>query len=146
MDIKSIIELKVRPEIPQFGPGDTVKASVKVVEGDRERIQAFQGIVIRVKRGDVNATFTVRRISSGVGVERTFFFQSPRLEKVEVVRKGKVRRANLYYLRGLSGRAGRIKERTRELPAELRVEAPAEMKEEAPPVAAPSVEQPQTSA
>ena len=126
MDIKSITEIKPRPEIPSFAAGDTIKASIKVVEGDKERIQAFQGVVIRVKKGGINSSFTVRRVASGVGVERTFFFQSPRLEKVEVVRHGKVRRAKLYYLRGLSGRAGRIKEKTRKLPSELKVEVPEE--------------------
>lgn len=124
MDIKSLVELKPRPEIAQFGPGDVVKASIKVVEGDRERTQAFQGVVIRMRRGGASSSFTVRRVTYGVGVERTFFFPSPLLEKVEVVRRGKVRRARLYYLRGLSARAGRIKERGREIPAELKVEAP----------------------
>jgi len=123
MDINSIVELKPRPEIPAFAAGDTIKASIKVVEGDKERIQAFQGVVIRVKKGGINSSFTVRKVASGVGVERTFFFQSPRLEKVEVIRHGKVRRAKLYYLRGLSERAGRIKEKTRKLSAELKVEA-----------------------
>lgn len=122
MDIKSITEVKPRSEIPSFAAGDTIKANIKVVEGDKERIQAFQGVVIRVKKGGINSSFTVRKVASGVGVERTFFFQSPRLEKVEVVRHGKVRRAKLYYLRGLSGRAGRIKEKTRKLPAELKAE------------------------
>ena len=126
MDIKAVAEVKPRPEIPSFAAGDTVKANIKVVEGDKERIQAFQGVVIRVRRGGINSSFTVRKVASGVGVERTFFFHSPRLESVEVVRHGKVRRARLYYLRGLSGRAGRIKEKTRKLPAELKVEVPEE--------------------
>lgn len=147
MDLRTLIEVKPRPEIPEFGPGDTVKVGVKVIEGDRERTQVFQGIIIRVKRGAINSSFTVRRVSYGVGVERTFFFHSPRLEKVEVVRKGKVRRANLYYLRGLSGRAGRIKERSREVPAELRAEAPAEARDEAPAApAATTQEQPPAAA
>lgn len=122
MDIKSVTEVKPRSDIPTFAAGDTIKANIKVVEGDKERIQAFQGVVIRVKKGGINSSFTVRKVASGVGVERTFFFHSPRLEKVEVVRHGKVRRAKLYYLRGLSGRAGRIKEGTRKLPEELKVE------------------------
>ncbi len=114
MDIKSVQELKANPKIPPFGPGDNVRASLKVVEGERERIQAFEGVVLRVKEGGINSSFTVRRIASGVGVERTFFFHSPRLESVEVLRRGKVRRANLYYLRKAKGKAGRIKERRRE--------------------------------
>ena len=113
MDAKSAIELKENPNIPDFKPGDTVKVSAKVVEGERERTQTFQGVVIRVRQGGVGADFTVRRISHGVGVERTFMFHSPRLEKVDVLRQGRVRRAKLYYLRGLTGKAARIKEKAR---------------------------------
>jgi large subunit ribosomal protein L19 len=113
MDIKSVVELKPNPNIPPFSPGDTVRVSVKIREGDQERIQAFQGVVIRVKEGGAGSSFTVRRVTYGVGVERTFFFHSPLLEKVEVLRRGKVRRARLYYLRGLSGKASRIKEKAR---------------------------------
>jgi len=113
MDAKSAIELKENPNIPGFKPGDTVRVSAKVVEGDRERTQTFQGAVIRVRRGGPASTFTVRRVSHGVGVERTFMFYSPRLEKVEVLREGRVRRAKLYYLRGRTGRAARIKEKGR---------------------------------
>ncbi len=97
---------------PQMGPGDMVKVHVRVVEGDRERIQVFQGIVIRLRNGGNEANFTVRRIAShGIGVERTFLLRSPRVDKIEVVRRAKVRRAQLYYLRDLRGKAARLKER-----------------------------------
>ena len=98
--------------LPQFGAGDTIRVMVRVVEGDRERLQPFEGVVISVKHGPAG-NFTVRRIASGVGVERTFPFNSPRVEQVEVTRKGRVRRARLYYLRGLTGRAARVKEARR---------------------------------
>lgn len=99
---------------PQLMPGDTVKVHVRIVEGDRERVQVFQGIVIRLRRGGNDANFTVRRIAShGVGVERTFLLRSPRIEKIEIVRRAKVRRAQLYYLRDLRGKAARLKERKR---------------------------------
>lgn len=111
MDIKTLIELKPNPNIAQFAPGDTVRVSYKIVEGDKERIQAFEGVVIRIRKGAASASFTVRRTSLGVGVERTFFTHSPRLEKVEMMRQGKVRRAKLYYLRALRGKAARIKGR-----------------------------------
>ena len=111
MNIASLIEVKSNPNIPDIAPGDTVKVSAKVVEGDRERTQVFQGVVIGVKRGGAGASFTVRRVAYGVGVERTFPLYSPLLEKVEVVRHGKVRRAKLFYLRGLSAKASRIKEK-----------------------------------
>lgn len=113
MDVKTVSNAKENPNIGDFGPGDRVRVSAKVVEGDRERIQVFEGDVIRVRNGGPASTFTVRKISSGIGVERTFQRFSPRLEKVEVVRRGKVRRARLYYLRGLRGRAARIKEAAR---------------------------------
>jgi large subunit ribosomal protein L19 len=111
MNIDSVAEVKPNPNIPELRSGDTVNVSVKVVEGDRERIQAFQGVVIRVRGGGAGASFTVRRISHGIGVERTFMLHSPSIEKVEVLRHGKVRRANLYYLRGVAGKAARIKEK-----------------------------------
>jgi large subunit ribosomal protein L19 len=114
MNANSVSNATDNPNIPDFGPGDRVKVNVKVVEGNRERIQVFEGDVIRVRNGGPASTFTVRKIASGVGVERTFMRHSPRVEKVEVVRRGKVRRARLYYLRGLRGRAARIKERGRE--------------------------------
>lgn len=97
---------------PQLAPGDTVKVHVRVVEGDRERIQIFQGIVIRLRGGGNDANFTVRRIAShGIGVERTFLLRSPRVDKIEIVRHAKVRRAQLYYMRGLRGKAARLKEK-----------------------------------
>ena len=111
MNMASLIEVKPNPDIPDIVPGDTVNVRAKVVEGDRERIQAFQGVVIKVRHGAANANFTVRRVAYGVGVERTFFLNSPLLERVEVVRHGKVRRAKLLYLRGLSGKASRLKEK-----------------------------------
>ena len=111
MSIASLIEVKPNPNIPPLSPGDTVKVSNKVVEGDKERIQVFQGVVIKVRQGGVGANFTVRRVAYGIGVERTFPLYSPLVEKVEVVRHGRVRRAKLYYLRGLSAKASRIKEK-----------------------------------
>ena len=111
MSIVSLIEVKPNPNIPDIAPGDTVKVSIKVVEGEKERTQVFQGVVIRIRHGAASGSFTVRRISYGVGVERTFPLSSPLVEKVEIMRHGKVRRAKLYYLRGLSGKASRIKEK-----------------------------------
>ena len=100
----------MKQEVPQFEVGDTVKVYVKVVEGTRERLQAFEGIVIAKKNGGVRESFTVRRVSFGIGIERTFQLHSPRVDKIELVRHGKVRRAKLYYLRDLSGKAAKIKE------------------------------------
>jgi large subunit ribosomal protein L19 len=112
MNIISVLEQEqLRDDIPAFRPGDTVKVHVKVVEGNRERVQIFEGLVIGRQNGGVRETFTVRRISYGVGVERTFLVHSPRLAKIEVVRHGIVRRAKLHYLRGLTGRAARIREK-----------------------------------
>jgi len=111
MSVASLIEVKPNPNIPPLSPGDTVKVSSKVVEGDKERTQVFQGVVIKVRRGGVGTNFTVRRVAYGIGVERTFPLYSPLVEKVEVVRHGRVRRAKLYYLRGLSAKAARIKEK-----------------------------------
>ncbi|MCH7488627.1 MAG: 50S ribosomal protein L19 [Chloroflexi bacterium] len=110
----SILDLKPNPKIAEFRPGDTVRVHAKVVEGERERIQVFEGVVIRRRNAGSSSNFTVRRITHEVGVERTFPIYSPRLAKVELVRKGKVRRAKLYYLRGLTGRAARIKEAPRQ--------------------------------
>ena len=101
----------LRSDIPEFRPGDTVKVHVRVVEGSRERVQVFQGVVIRRRNGGLRETFTVRKISFGVGVERTFPVHSPSIAKLEVVSRGKVRRAKLYYLRELRGKKARIKER-----------------------------------
>ena len=111
MNMASLLEVKPNPNIPALAPGDTVKVSAKVVEGDRERTQLFQGVVIRVRHAADGGNFTVRRVAYGVGVERTFPLCSPLVEKVEVVRHGKVRRAKLYYLRGLSAKKARIKEK-----------------------------------
>ena len=111
MNITSLVEVKSNHNIPELAPGDTVKVSAKVVEGEKERIQIFQGVVIRIRRGADGGNFTVRRVAYGVGVERTFPLQSPLVDKVEVVRHGKVRRAKLFYLRGLSGKKARIKEK-----------------------------------
>ncbi len=102
---------QLRDDIPVFRPGDTVRVHTKVIEGKTERIQVYEGVVIARKHAGLRETFTVRRISYGVGVERTFFVHSPRLAKIEVKRRGIVRRAKLFYLRGLSGKAARIKER-----------------------------------
>ena len=113
MDAQSLIPVTPNPKIQDFGPGDTVKVNFRVREGERERVQAFQGVVIKKRRGGPGSTFTVRRVSYGIGIERTFPVYSPLLESVEVIRRGAVRRAKLYYLRGLSGRAARIKERAR---------------------------------
>ena len=112
MNIISVLEQEqLRDDIPAFRPGDTVKVHVKGVEGNRERVQVFEGVVIGRQNGGVRETFTVRRVSYGVGVERTFLVHSPRLAKIEVVRHGIVRRAKLHYLRGLTGKAARIRER-----------------------------------
>ncbi|MBM3489738.1 MAG: 50S ribosomal protein L19 [Alphaproteobacteria bacterium] len=107
-----VAKLSVGRSTPDFGPGDTLKVNVKVVEGNRERVQAFEGVCIALKRRGLNSSFTVRKISYGEGVERVFPLHSPRIESIEVVRRGKVRRAKLYYLRGRTGKAARIVERT----------------------------------
>jgi large subunit ribosomal protein L19 len=108
--IDEVTKNQLRNDHPNFRPGDTVKVHVKVVEGNRERIQVFEGVVIKRQNGGISETFTVRKISYGVGVERTFPVHSPRVDKIEVSRRGKVRRAKLYYLRNLRGKAARIKE------------------------------------
>ncbi len=111
MNLVDIIEKEnIKKEVPDFNIGDTVRVYVKVVEGDKERLQAYEGVVIARKNGSIRESFTVRRISSGVGVERTFPIHSPRIDRIEVVRKGKVRRAKLYYLRDLTGKAARVRE------------------------------------
>jgi len=111
MSVSLPIELKPNPNIPALTAGDMVKVRVKVVEAEKERTQVFQGVVIRVRHSADGGSFTVRRVAYGVGVERTFLFNSPLIEKVEMVRHGKVRRAKLYYLRRLSAKAARIKEK-----------------------------------
>ncbi|GGE16472.1 50S ribosomal protein L19 [Marinithermofilum abyssi] len=108
--VREITQEQLRNDIPEFRAGDTVRVHVKVVEGQRERIQVFEGVVIQRRGGGISETFTVRKMSYGVGVERTFPLHSPRIDKIEVVRRGKVRRAKLYYLRKLRGKAARIKE------------------------------------
>ena len=108
--IQSLTEGQLRTDIPSFRPGDTVRVHAKVVEGNRERIQIFEGVVIARKGAGISENYTVRKISNGVGVERIFPIHTPRVEKIEVVRYGKVRRAKLYYLRALQGKAARIKE------------------------------------
>jgi large subunit ribosomal protein L19 len=109
--IKQIEQEQLKQAVPQFNVGDTVRVSVKVVEGAKERVQAYEGIVIAKKNGGPRETFTVRRLSYGVGVERVFPLHSPRIVDVEVVKQGKVRRAKLYYLRGRTGKAARVKEK-----------------------------------
>jgi len=109
--IKAVEASQLKTGYPEFRPGDTVRVHVKVVEGNRERIQPFEGVVIKRRGGGISETFTVRRVSYGVGVERTFNLNSPRIDQIEVLRRGKVRRAKLYYLRQRVGKAARIKER-----------------------------------
>ena len=108
--IESINQENLKQNIPAFNVGDTVKVMIKVIEGERERLQAFEGICIAKKHGGISETFTVRRISFGVGVEKTFPIHSPKVADIQVVRKGRVRRAKLYYLRARTGKAARVKE------------------------------------
>ena len=105
------VSSQLKSELPDFGPGDTVQVHAKVVEGDKERIQVFEGVVIKRKGKGIDATFTVRKISEGIGVERIFPLHSPRIAEIKRLRAGKVRRAKLYYLRGLRGKAARIEEK-----------------------------------
>ncbi|HTV54410.1 MAG TPA: 50S ribosomal protein L19 [Terriglobia bacterium] len=112
--IQKIEQEQMKKELPAFRAGDSVRVYVKIKEGDKERVQAFEGTVIRIRRGGINSTFTVRKISFGQGVERIFPLHSPVIDKIEVTREGRVRRAKLYYLRGLKGRAARIRKATRE--------------------------------
>ena len=111
--IDSINQANLKETVPEFNVGDTVKVMVKVIEGDRERLQAFEGIVIARKHGGISETFTVRRMSFGVGVEKTFPIHSPKVADIIVTRKGKVRRAKLYYLRARTGKAAKVKELAR---------------------------------
>jgi len=110
--IEDITSEHLRDDLPEFNAGDTVRVHARIVEGDRERIQIFEGVVIKVRGKGVSASYTVRKLSSGVGVERTFPLHSPRVAEIEVVRRGKIRRAKLYYIRERHGRAARISERT----------------------------------
>jgi len=109
--IKQLEKEMMRLDLPHFIPGDTVKVHVKIKEGEKERIQAFQGVVISKRKGSTNASFTVRKVSYGVGVERIFPLHSPIIDRIEVITRGRVRRAKIYYLRKLRGKAARIKER-----------------------------------
>ncbi len=107
--LNDLVKEQIRTDLPKFNVGDRIKVHVRVIEGDKERIQPFEGDVISIKGGGINKTFTVRKVSSGVGVERIFPYNSPKIAKIDVIREGKVRRAKLYYLRNLSGKAARIK-------------------------------------
>ncbi len=119
--IRSIEREQFKDDVPHFGAGDTVRVHVKVVEGARERVQPFEGVVIRRRGGGLNENFTVRRIAShGIGVERTFPIHAPRVDRIEVLRNGRVRRARLYFLRGRTGRAARIRERRRPVGSYIR--------------------------
>jgi large subunit ribosomal protein L19 len=132
MDMTTLLKNEPNPNIPALAPGDSVKVSAKIVEKGRERTQVFNGVVIKVRRGADGGNFTIRRVARGIGVEHTFPFASPLVEKVEVVRRGKVRRARLFYLRGLSSKASRTKEK-RVKESELKPEA--ELKPEPEPKA-----------
>ncbi len=109
--IDRINQEQMRQDHPDFRPGDTVKVHIRIIEGGKERVQMFQGVVIKRKRGTMDASYTVRKISHGVGVEKTFAFHNPRIEKIEVITRGRVRRSRLFYLRNLTGKAARIRER-----------------------------------
>ncbi len=109
--IERIEEEQMRMDHPEFRPGDSVKVYIRIIEGNKERVQIFQGVVIKRKRGTMNASYTVRKISHGVGVEKTFALHNPRIEKIEVISRGRVRRSRLYYLRSRRGKAARIRER-----------------------------------
>lgn len=111
-NLNEFVADQIRTDMPVFNPGDHIRVHVRVVEGDKERIQPFEGDVISIRGGGMNKTFTVRKISSGVGVERIFPFNSPKIAKIEVLKLGDVRRAKLFYLRNLSGKAARIKSKT----------------------------------
>jgi large subunit ribosomal protein L19 len=111
--LQEVTKEQLRSDLPAFDPGDTLRVNVRVREGDKERIQAFEGVCIARKNGGISETFTVRKVSSGIGVERVFPLHSPSVESITVVRRGRVRRAKLYYLRALRGKAARIREKTR---------------------------------
>lgn len=114
LTMRDVVAFTTNQNVPELKPGQTVRVMVKVVEGARERLQPFEGVVIKVVNGGVNRSFTVRRLAShGIGVERTFLMASPRIDKVEILREGKVRRARLYFLRGRTGKAARLKEKAR---------------------------------
>ena len=131
MDVSTLVDIKKNKKIPDIQPGDTVRVSAKIVEGEKERIQVFQGVVIKISRGGHGASYTVRHVAFGIGVERTFLTSSPMVEKVEIVRQGKVRRSRLYYLRNLSGKEARrkikrVERKIRQVGDELLQEQPEE--------------------
>ena len=126
MDIRELVEPKINPKIPQISPGDTVKVSLRITERDKERVQHFEGMVIRVRRGVHGGSFTVRKISYGVGVECTFPFQSATIQNVEILRHGRVRRAKLYYMRRLTAKRSRLKERREKVVGEAAKEGESE--------------------
>lgn len=137
MDIRRVAEPRVNAQIPEISPGDIVKVGLRTIEGDKERIQHFQGMVLGIKKGVDGGNFTVRRVFLGIGVERTFSFQSPLIQRVEVLRRGKVRRAKLYYMRQLSTKQTRLKERPEKVktqPAPPVEEVPSEVIEVIPAV------------
>jgi large subunit ribosomal protein L19 len=140
MKITELTGVKANSKVPALTPGDTVKVGLRIKEGDKERVQSFQGVVIRIRKGDAGGSFTVRRVAYGIGIERTFPIASPLLDKVEIIRHGKVRRAKLYYLRGLSAKQARIKEKR--FPKELK-EALLPTPEPEPLPEQPASEQPQ---
>ncbi len=111
--IRLVEATQLRDDLPSFSPGDTIRVHVRVIEGDKERVQVYEGVVIAIQNSGSSRTFTVRKISGNVGVERIFPFASPRIARIEVIREGRVRRAKLYYLRGLRGKAARIREKRR---------------------------------
>lgn len=115
--LQDIVKDQLRTDLPAFDPGDTLRVNVRVREGDKERLQAFEGVCIARKNGGISETFTVRKVSSGIGVERVFPLHSPSVESITVVRRGRVRRAKLYYLRNLTGKATRIREKKVRVPA-----------------------------
>ncbi len=128
MDVRTLLPVTANPKVGDFRPGDTVRVSLRVIEGNRERTQTLEGVVMRQHRGGVGSTFTIRRITRGIGMELTYLLHSPRLESVQLVRKGRVRRARLFYLRGRFGKAARIKGERIALAA--RAGSPAETEEE----------------
>jgi large subunit ribosomal protein L19 len=131
MDVSTLVNTKKSKKMPDIAPGDTVRVSTKIVEGDKERIQAFQGVVIKISHGGSGASYTVRHVAFGIGVERTFPMNSPMVEKIEIVRQGKVRRSRLYYLRELSGKEARrkikrVERKIKQVGEELLAEQPEE--------------------
>ena len=125
LEKEQVATLTKKRKVPEFGPGDTVRVNVKVIEGTRERVQAFEGVCIARRNRGLNSSFTVRKISYGEGVERVFPLYSPRIDGIDVVRRGRVRRAKLYYLRGRTGKSARIMERRDDRPAKAAAQAKA---------------------